>query len=279
MSTFLNRGIFMTTRFTSSEGRLIAEGRLQHRTKIVSSLQTRKPVLKNGLSEKKVNEWTNQTMLQLCAIDQTFARKKVGDAKKRAKHWVHSACSERNVVRSFDRLGKFFSVQTSRVAGRLPFFRVQPEFDISKSHRNCVTPGCTNRRGMWTAGRLKGSMVAEYSSSYVFAGLTSATETGPLRVKERPCHGLRRTVAKGRNFESSGRAPKVHQETFRSIRAFALCTCKFAGWPVYETLGLETSLKLRVFFFKGTKQALARSTPSSMALNTVGTENSTGQLS
>ena len=111
-------------------------------------------------------------------------------------------------------------------------------------------------------------MVAEYTSSYVFAGSISATETGPLRVKERLCHGLRRTVAKGRNFESSGRASKVHQETFR---AFALC--KFAGWRVYETLGLETSLKLR-FFFKGTKQALARSTPSSMALNTVGTENS-----
>ena len=41
---------------------------------------------------------------------------------------------------------------------------------------------------------------------------------------------------------------KVHQETFCSIRAFALCNCKFAGWPVYETLRLETSLKLRVFF-------------------------------
>ena len=111
-------------------------------------------------------------------------------------------------------------------------------------------------------------MVAEYTSSYIFAGSISATETGPQGVKERLCHGLRRTVAKGRNFESSGRASKVHQETFR---VFALC--KFAGWPVYETLGLETSLKLR-FFFKGTKQALARSTTSSMALNTVGTKNS-----
>ena len=50
------------------------------------------------------------------------------------------------------------------------------------------------------------------------------------------------------------------------------CVCS-VQLPVYETLGLETSLKLR-FFFKGTKQALARSTPSSMALNTVGTENS-----
>ena len=116
-------------------------------------------------------------------------------------------------------------------------------------------------------------MVAEYTSTYVFAGSTSATETSPLRIKERPCNGLRRRVAKGRNFESSGRASKVHQETFCSIRAFALCNCKFAGCLVYETLGLETSLKLR-FFFKGTKHALARSTPSSMALNTVGTENS-----
>ena len=93
-------------------------------------------------------------------------------------------------------------------------------------------------KGRWSPNTLFGSCV--------FAGSTSATETGPLRVKERPCHGLRRTVAKGRNFESSGRAPKVHQETFRSIRALALC--KFAGWPVYETLGLETSLKLRFFF-------------------------------
>ena len=58
----------------------------------------------------------------------------------------------------------------------------------------------------------------------------------------RPLHGLRRTVAKGRNFESSGRG---HQETFRLIRVFALCKC--AGWPVYETLGLETSLKLGFF--------------------------------
>ena len=32
-----------------------------------------------------------------------------------------------------------FSVQTSRVAGRLPFFRVEPEFEISTSHRNCVS--------------------------------------------------------------------------------------------------------------------------------------------
>ena len=52
-------------------------------------------------------------------------------------------------------------------------------------------------------------------------------------------------------------ASMVYQETFRSIRAF----------------GDIDILKLR-FFFKGTKQALARSTPSSMALNTVGTEKS-----
>ena len=128
-----------------------------------------------------------------------------------------------------------------------------------KSEPPAAVPG--DWKGRWSPNTLPAS------SSYVFAGSISATETGPLRVKERLCHGLRRTVAKGRNFESSGRASKVHQETFR---AFALC--KFAGWPVCETLGLETFLKLR--FFKGTKQALAWSTPSSMALNTVGTENS-----
>ena len=124
----------------------------------------------------------------------------------------------------------------------------------------------------WETGRVNGRRI---HFQLRLGGIDKCPETGPLRVKERPCHGLRRTVAKGRNFESSGRAPKVHQETFRSIRAFALC--KFAGWPVYETLGLETFLKLR-FFFKGTKQALARSTPSSMALNTVGTENSSSFL-
>ena len=41
-------------------------------------------------------------------------------------------------------------------------------------------------------------------------------------------------------------ASKVHQETFRSNRAFALC--KFAGWPVYATLGLETSSSSGLFF-------------------------------
>ena len=149
-----------------------------------------------------------------------------------------------NVVHSFTE--SFFSVQTSRVAGRLPFFRVEPEFDISKSHVSLLVARTEGKVNHQFLGRLEGSMVAECTSSYGFVGLISATETGPLRVKERPCHGLRRTVAKGRNFESSGRASKVHQETFRSIRAFALC--KFAGWPVYETLGLETSLKLRFFF-------------------------------
>ena len=53
-------------------------------------------------------------------------------------------------------------------------------------------------------GRLEGSMVAEYTSSYVFAGSTSATETSPLRVKERHCHGLRRTVAKSQLLKQLG---------------------------------------------------------------------------
>ena len=39
------------------------------------------------------------------------------------------------------------------VAGRLPFFRVEPEFDISKWHRNCVAPGCTNRSRREKQGR------------------------------------------------------------------------------------------------------------------------------
>ena len=62
-------------------------------------------------------------------------------------------------------------------------------------------------------------MVAEYTSSYVFAGSTSATETGLLRVKERPCHGLRRTVAKDKNFESSAEPPSViKKQSVRFVR-------------------------------------------------------------
>ena len=37
------------------------------------------------------------------AIHHNFARKKVGDTEKRAKHEVYSAYNEMNVVRSFDR--------------------------------------------------------------------------------------------------------------------------------------------------------------------------------
>ena len=42
---------------------------------------------------------------------------------------------------------------------------------------------------------------------------------------------------------------------------------------MYETLGLETSLKLR-YFFQGHQAGLGAVDPSSMAFNTVGTENS-----
>ena len=48
----------------------------------------------------------HQLQAPMGSIHQKFARKKVGDTEKRAKHWVHCACSEMNVVRSFDR--KFF---------------------------------------------------------------------------------------------------------------------------------------------------------------------------
>ena len=141
-----------------------------------------------------------------------------------------------------------FSVQTSRVASRLPFSELSPSLIMTFPSRTetvsllvARSEGKSEPPVPWETGRVDGR---RNTSSYVFAGSTSATETGPLRVK--PCHGLRRTVAKGRFFESSGRASKVHQETFRSIRVFALC--KFAGWLVYKTLRLETSLKLRFFF-------------------------------
>ena len=124
-------------------------------------------------------------------------------------------------------------------------------------------------------------MVAEYTSSYTSLrdrqvpgshrnwSTACQSETLPWITKD---SGKRR-LAKGRNFESSGRGLQGSSRNIigRSIRAFALC--KFADWPVYETLGLETSSSSG-FFFKGNKQALARSTPSSMALNTVGTEKS-----
>ena len=86
-------------------------------------------------------------------------------------------------------------------------------------------------------------------------------------VKVIPFHGLRRALTRSKGVaghQGSSRIP-------RSIHVFALC--KFAGWPVNGTSGLETSLKLS-FFFKGTRQTLARSTPSSLGLNTVSTETS-----
>ena len=48
----------------------------------------------------------SRTKNTMGASHQKFARQKVGDTEKRAKYSVHSACSEMNVVRSFDR--KFF---------------------------------------------------------------------------------------------------------------------------------------------------------------------------
>ena len=68
-----------------------------------------------------------------------------------------------NVVRSFDR-SFFFSVQTSRVAGRLPFFRVEPEFDISKSDRNMSllvarTEGKSEPPVPWETGRVDGRRI------------------------------------------------------------------------------------------------------------------------
>ena len=93
-------------------------------------------------------------------------------------------------------------------------------------------------------------MVAEYTSSYVFAGSTSFTETGLLWVKEWPCHGLRRTVAKGRNFVSSGRASKFHQETFRSC----VCSVQVCGLAGVWNFRFGDIPQAKVFF-KGPKQA------------------------
>ena len=163
------------------------------------------------------------------SIHQKFARKKVGDTEKRAKHWVHSPCSEMNVVRSFDR--SFFSVQTSRVAGRLPFFWVEPEFDISKSHRNGVAPGGTNRREKWTASSL-GDRKGRWSPNTLPATRLTVRDRqvpGSHRNRSTACQSetlpwitmWRRTVAKGRNFERSGRGL---QGSSRNI-PFDSCVC------------------------------------------------------
>ena len=123
-----------------------------------------------------------------------------------------------------------FSVQTSRVAGRLPFFRVEPEFDIYKSHSSGVAPGCTNRREKWTASSCMGTLV-DGRRTHVqlrLCGIDKYHRNRPPRVKVRPFHGLRMTVAKGRNFESSSRG---HQGSSRNLpfdSCFALCKC--AGW-------------------------------------------------
>ena len=52
-----------------------------------------------------------------------------------------SACSKKRVVRPFDR--KFSLCSEFKVRWLVV---VQVEHDMSKLHRNCVVPGCTNRR-------------------------------------------------------------------------------------------------------------------------------------
>ena len=116
---------------------------------------------------KTVKRTENKATGTMGSIHQKFARKKVGDTEKRAKHWVRSACSEMNVGRSFDR--SFFSVQTSRVAGWLPFFPNRARvWHFQVAQKLCRSwwheqKGKVNRQFL---GRPEGSMVAEYTSSY-----------------------------------------------------------------------------------------------------------------
>ena len=90
----------------------------------------------------------------------------------------------------------------------------------------------------WETGRVNGRRI--HFQLHVFAGSTSAWQP--------PVHCMSKwdlaTDYEGQwqkvgTSKAVAVASKVHQETFRLIRAFALC--KFAGWPVYETLGLEKS--------------------------------------
>ena len=109
-------------------------------------------------------------------------------------------------------------------------------------------------------------MVAKYSSSYIFAGSTSATETGPLRVKVRPFHGLRRTVTRGRDFERKG-LPR-----FIKTLAFAdscVCSVQVCGFDGVWNFRFEEIPQTQVFF-KGTRQVMAVSTPSSLGCSSLG---------
>ena len=58
----------------------------------------------------------------------------------------------------------FFSVQTSRVAGRLPFFRVEPEFDIPSRTETVSllvarTEGKSEPPVPWETGRVDGRRI------------------------------------------------------------------------------------------------------------------------
>ena len=171
-----------------------------------------------------------------------------------------------NVVRSFDR--SFFSVQTSRVAGRLPFFRVEPEFDVFQvAQKLCRSwwheqKGKVNRQFL---GRSEGSMVVEYTSSYTSLRDRSRQVPGSHRNRSTACQSETLpwiTKDSGKRWELRTQWPWpprfIKKHSVRFVRC--LCKFKFAGWPVYETLGLETSLKLR-FFFQGHQAGLGAVDP------------------
>ena len=110
-------------------------------------------------------------------------------------------------------------------------------------------------------GRLEGSMAAEHTSSYT--SLWDRQVPGSHRSRSTACQSetlpwITKEGGKGRNFESSGRGL---EGSSRNI-PFNSCVCsvQVCGWPVYETLGLETSLSSG-FFFQGHQAGLGAVDP------------------
>ena len=171
----------------------------------------------------------------------------------------------------------FFSVQTSRVARRLPFFFESSPSLTFPSRTETVsllvarTEGKSEPPVPWKTGRVDGRRIhfqlplCGIGKCHQNQSTASQRETLPWITKD-----------SGKRQELWKQWPSL-QGSSRNI-LFDSCVCSVQ----LQVRGLAGVWNFRFgdipqaqgFFFKGTKQASARSTPSSMALNTVGTENS-----
>ena len=172
------------------------------------------------------------------------------ESARKTKCIVHAV----KIVWTFPSTESSFSVQTSRVAGRLLFHRIEHEASNSKSHRTYLCRSLMHEQsvkvGTSTASfwERKRSMVAIVIKRQ---GLKQRLCSIDM------CHWNRSAECQSETFarianDSDRRQElrirkqwlvKVHLENLPSIRAFSLWT----WFAVYGTSGFETSLEL-IFF-------------------------------